>query len=267
MLSGAALTDLLAARAVDTSLLGDPIDIGGGSVEHLGVPAADAVDLWRTLRRALPLSGRAPIVVAGVSPRELHEALGRAAAERNDILALAREFDAERWLRERYPDDEGEDFSPEDDLDDLADLAEEFGIDVEFLPQIESGGAASFSLPYEVLTGRPLPRVEILLLPSSRSWEAPAFLGFGGWNECPAPLEQVATLSLWQRRFGAEVFGLGSDMLELAVARPPGDEAGSRALARQQYHFCPDLVDQGFLTLGRLARAVQEAESWSFWWD
>jgi len=45
-------------------------------------------------------------------------------------------------------------------------------------------------------------RVHILLLPTSSSWEVPAYLRFGGWNACPLPEVHVATLRSWHERFG-----------------------------------------------------------------
>lgn len=263
MISGDALRELLADNGVDAARFAPSVDFTHGAVERL-LPGTDVIEVWRRLRLLMPQSGRAPIVVAGPSPADVQEALETSAAEFGATLAQAASFDAESWLANRY---EGDDLDDLDDEDDLAALAEEFGMNPEDLPAIEPGATARFSLPYEVLSGKPLANVEILLLPSDRSWEAPAYLSFGGWNECPWPFEQVATLALWQRRYGAEVFGLGGDLLELEVAHPPADEDAARTLAIQQYAFCPDLVDQGYLSISRLARAVEGGGSWSFWWD
>ena len=264
MISGDALREMLADNGVDAAGFAPPIDFAHGRVERL-LPSTDVIEVWRRLRLLVPRSGRAPIVVAGPSQADVQEALETSAAEFGVTLSLAASFDAESWLANRYDFDDLDDL--DEDEDDLAALAEEFGMDPEDLPAIEPGTTPGFSLPYEVLSGKPLTNVEILLLPGDRSWEAPAYLGFGGWNEVPLPFEQVATLALWQRCYGAEVFGLGSDMLECEVAQPPTEADAARTLAIQQYAFCPDLVDQGYLSLARLARALEGSGSWSFWWD
>ena len=38
-------------------------------------------------------------------------------------------------------------------------------------------------------------------------------------------------------------------------------------LAREQYAYCPDLVDQGTETLSALAASLLKDEWWHFWWD
>ena len=42
----------------------------------------------------------------------------------------------------------------------------------------------------------------LALLPIEQLWEAPAFLGFGGWNECPAPFEHSSILKYWNSKYG-----------------------------------------------------------------
>lgn len=286
MLSGDALKRLLADHGVDPDRFAAPVDTAAGRVERLLLPGADAVATWRRLRRLLPQSGRAPIVVAGLADADIVEALTISVAERAAVLDRAESLDVERWLAARAEggsDGDDDPLAEDDDLDDeldldmdeilgevmdeLAELAGEFGIDPADLPQVGSAGERDFSLPYEVLGGGPLARVDLLLLPGDRSWEAPAWLGFGGWNDCPEPFEQIAVLASWRRRYGAEVFGLGADQLELEVSRPPRDADEASALAREQYAYCFDLVDQGYLSLARLAADLPGRTIWSFWWD
>jgi hypothetical protein len=38
-------------------------------------------------------------------------------------------------------------------------------------------------------------------------------------------------------------------------------------LAREQYLYCGDIVDQGTGTLSRLATALMADDWWYFWWD
>jgi len=92
-------------------------------------------------------------------------------------------------------------------------------------------------------------------------------LRFGGWNECPSPEVHVALMRLWQERFGAEVVGITRDVVEMRVERPPTNKVDALRLAKQQYLYCQDIVDQGTQTLESLAAVLLGGTSWFFWWD
>lgn len=51
------------------------------------------------------------------------------------------------------------------------------------------------------------------------------------------------------------------------VPRPPRDRVEAKALAREQYLYCADIMEQGTNTLVKLASALLDAEAWFFWWD
>jgi hypothetical protein len=270
VLSAEDLTPLLQRLGIDEALA-PPIATPQGAVLRLRVPGARAVERWKLLRSLLPTSGRAPLVVVGISDEDLIEAIERGTAELTVTLERAESIDVDRWLAGRYDDADGDAEAHDDpfgdDIDDRAALAEAFGIDPERLPEIDLDAQLEFSLPRQILGNDHVESVQILLLPTEHGWQAPAYLGFGGWNELPWPAELAAALARWRERYGAEPFGVSGDRLELAVSRPPSDDEGVRTLADQLYAFCPDLVDQGFLSRARLARALRGAEIWSFWWD
>lgn len=115
--------------------------------------------------------------------------------------------------------------------------------------------------------GDPLAQVHVVLLPTTQVWEVPAYLGWGNWNGCPPPEYHGAALRDWQRRFGAELVGINRDTIELRVARRPADRAQALALAREQYAYCPDIVDQGAMSIEALAAILLESDWWFFWWD
>src|SRR5205823_525791 len=102
----------------------------------------------------------------------------------------------------------------------------------------EPAASHSFSLPCDLPTGTPHPKVSIALLPTRTPWEVPAYLPFGGWNECPEPHEHLALMKHWCDAYGAEPFGIGSDVVEMFVTRPPEDLQRARLLAREQYAYC-----------------------------
>jgi hypothetical protein len=99
-------------------------------------------------------------------------------------------------------------------------------------------------------------------------YEIPGLLDWdGAANHEVEPALHVAMLKHWHDRFGADLVGLGRDVIELSVSRPPTDPAEVLAVAEQQYWYCPDVVDQGVGTLDGLMEAQVRGRGWYFWWD
>lgn len=115
--------------------------------------------------------------------------------------------------------------------------------------------------------GRPLPKVHILVLPTRDGTAAPAFLKWGGWNANPLPELHVAALRSWRDRYGAELVGISSDVLNLRVTCRPETREAALALAREQFVYCEDIVLQGVGTLAPLAAILMAGDWWYFWWD
>jgi hypothetical protein len=124
-----------------------------------------------------------------------------------------------------------------------------------------------FSVNVDVVSGEPLATVEIALLPTRHSWEVPAYLLWGGWNDVPFPNEHVAFLRHWSETYRADVVAMTGAVVEMTVAAPPRDEDAAIALAREHFLYAPDNVWQGTGDLDLLASAVLDAPVWSFWWD
>lgn len=114
---------------------------------------------------------------------------------------------------------------------------------------------------------QPYARVHILVIPTRSGWEVPAYLGWGGSNECPNPEYHVAALRSWQERHGAELIGLGGEVMNLRVRTRPATRAAALALAREQYLYCPDITEQGLDSYAALAAALMASDWWYFWWD
>jgi len=127
--------------------------------------------------------------------------------------------------------------------------------------------SAGLSVAHNLLTGKPLPKVYIGLA-STDDWTAiPAFLRWGGWNDCPRPEYHVAALRTWRDRYGAELVGISSDTINLRVATKPKTREEALALARDQYIYCADIIDQGVGTYSALAADLIAGDWWYFWWD
>jgi hypothetical protein len=110
-------------------------------------------------------------------------------------------------------------------------------------------------------------RVDIALIPSDDWTTIPAHFNFGAWNACPPPEYHVSAMRSWRARYGAELVGLAHDTLNLRAARRPASRAEALLLAREQYTYCSDIVDQGTGTLNALAASLMASDWWHFWWD
>jgi hypothetical protein len=117
------------------------------------------------------------------------------------------------------------------------------------------------------LGGQPLAKVHILVLPTTEAATAPAYLKWGGWNACPPPEYQVAALRSWHDRFGAEPVAISGDVINMRVRRRPATREEALALAREQYLYCEDLIEQGVGALVPLAAELMHEDWWFFWWD
>ncbi len=120
---------------------------------------------------------------------------------------------------------------------------------------------------YDYRTNLPHPTLYMGMIPTTISWQVPIHLRMGGWNACPPPHEHGAVLRYWQEKYEAEVVCHRTDTLELTVDSPPITEEESLALAREQYLYCSDIVDQGTGTIHALAGGLLDGETWYFWWD
>lgn len=108
--------------------------------------------------------------------------------------------------------------------------------------------------------------VVIATFPTSDWTEVFAHARFGGWNACPFPHEHVAAFRYWTKRQELELVGMFSDTLYLRARRRPATREEALVLAREQYDYCPDLVDQG-VPLRELAAGLMANDGWRFWWD
>ena len=117
---------------------------------------------------------------------------------------------------------------------------------------------------------KPYPELIIAKIPAKHPWELPAWLPMGGFNECPAPAEQVAVFRYWYEKYGAAPGLVTGDNWEFELTRPPLTDEDAEALAEEQFAFCEDIVVQaaaGWDTIRALASSLKGSITWFFWWD
>ncbi len=123
------------------------------------------------------------------------------------------------------------------------------------------------SVARNILTGAPLPKVHVGIAPTDDWTTIPAYLRWGGWNECPAAEFHVAVMRGWRDRYGAELVGMSASTINLRVASRPKTREEALALAREHYVYCADIIDQGFPSYSALAAYLMANDWWYFWWD
>ena len=222
----------------------------GTTVYSFEVRGKDAVGTWRRLRQSAPGLGYWPVIFG--EPKNLDRVCGvfgtTHAEDPKETLRMASGTDVQEFFQGR-----AEDFSGE-------------GVHGEWPRQLE--GMPDFTIPRKILEPDKFhDTVAVGLVPAGHSWEVPAVLSFGGWNDCPDAMSQVVVLRYWNEIYGAELVGLSGDVMELEVARKPSSKEEALKLAQEQYWFCYDIVEQGVGTIENLAGGLTVSSIWYFWWD
>lgn len=190
-------------------------------------------------------------------------ARGGASAEEHGSAAIAQQL--------RRVMDDGEEAN-EDDPDDfnLNKLMGEF-MSSDFLPDEEPETDApclSALLRYELVDEEDQGEMLLLQIPTDDPADIPAYLPFGGWNDCPDAETQLAFTHYWREKYGAIPAALdGADCLEFLVERPVTDPVEAKNLAVEQFAFCSDLPFQVFEDVEQLAEFIHQSRQWYFWWD
>ena len=106
-------------------------------------------------------------------------------------------------------------------------------------------------------------------IPVKNPWEVFAYLPFGGWNDCPDTAALMAVSKYWHEQHGAVPAVLTYDTLEYSVPAPIEPQERALDLAKEQYAFCADIIEQGApgMSVTRLARDLRQSNIWYFWWD
>jgi hypothetical protein len=110
---------------------------------------------------------------------------------------------------------------------------------------------------------------ELLLVPVKASWQIPAYLRIGDWNDNPPTQVHIALLKRWYERFGAKLTFLDEDAMYLTLEHPVEDREQALELAIEQFAYCPDNILQGHGdgTFSGEALNLLGSKIWPFWWD
>jgi len=264
---------ILEQHGIDTTTLRRVELRLGASFYAFAIPNGAALTRWAALRDLVAETGHWPLLIGDeTSASELLPAIfdgtatqaplweeGFDAADTAATIAAGLQIDPIAWVDEKYRT------SPNYRRERWEEEPEE-GHDFEY----HERRGQIFSLPTETLYGTPstdvsLSPVYLILLPVSEGWQVPAFLQYGGVNDCPQPEEHVAMLRWWHERYGAELVWLFTDSVYLRIVRPPCDPTVARGLAREQLVYCSSI--EAASTIESLAGLLNRATVWYFWWD
>jgi hypothetical protein len=226
----------------------------GSAVEVVQVDGDEAIDTWRELRGEARASGLWPILIGSPEDAALLADTVRLNCKDGHTfertLERASRIDVER---------------------EISQVARTYGVRARDLrgstPLPDLPASDRFFVPLDVQSEEPLPEVRLALLAVDESWKATAILPWGNYNENPEPAVHTAVLRRWSGRYGAELVSMTGDVLELSVTRPPTSDQAALALAREQFSYSPDIVQQGVGDIETLAATLKDGHAWYFWWD
>lgn len=207
------------------------------------LPSSEPEACWESYQQAV-LRGRqegfTPIVL-------LMDDLLLETMELNEIIESPQTYDGKAWLEQKYAEIvewAGEENMPFDP------------------PQQETAGMHRFIS----MTMNQDAKAVLAEIPTQNPWEVIRWIPFGGWNECPMPEDMMQVLEYWYKKYGATVGCISHDTMELAVPNPV-TESDAPELAKEQYAFCTDIVNQGVGSIPALAEDLKQSTVWFFWWD
>jgi Domain of unknown function (DUF4253) len=219
----------------------------------LKVVGVDAVRLLNEHRARFRATGQYPFLIGDARAlAQITEAAGFNKTEPAAIMRASLEVDISDWIGARRKDVEGYGLVLDELLGEWPDEIPETG---------------SIGIHKEVLTRTIKPEVFIGFVKIEQPWQLPAFVKYGGWNDCPGAEFHCAFHRRWQQRFGSEITGMSGDVVECIVKNPPRDQEAATALAWEQYWYCFDIVEQGCDSILNLAATLLNSPYWYFWWD
>jgi hypothetical protein len=230
----------------------DATSASTGSAEHeingiplIAVSGSEALAGHERLLAQFKTTKRFPVILGD---RAECERLVSAVGPDHDaakILAEAEKIKPEKWFRERAESHPGS-LEPED----LADSEVETDVD-----------------PFKVPSWSARKKIFIGLFEVEASWQVFAHLNYGNWNECPTAAEHCAIHQYWNAEYGTELLSLAFEDMHLRAPQRPKGKPAAIKLARQQYVYCNDSVEQGTQSIGALAGTLLKSDHWYFWWD
>ncbi|MEM9153407.1 MAG: DUF4253 domain-containing protein [Cyanobacteria bacterium P01_F01_bin.33] len=103
--------------------------------------------------------------------------------------------------------------------------------------------------------------VTLMLLPTSRCWEVPAYLSWYGSESCSSELV-IALLKHWHDKYGAELVSHYGTMLQFITRRVPETPEEAFQLAWEQATIAPCTIQLPGVSIRDHARSILHTKKW-----
>jgi hypothetical protein len=185
-----------------------------------------------------------------------------------DILSASKDINVKKWFKKREQD-ERKWIKENTDLRPFEDIHGDFEMPSEIEDEVSLYLLRS-DLRYNSDNIEDVDKVPVYIafVPTTQTYESAAYLQFGSFNNCPSPEVHVAIHKYWNEKYGFKPIAFSRDLIEGVV--PKGSvvtEEEAMNLAFEMYLYCNDIVDQGTMTLEKLAESLIALRQWFFWWD
>lgn len=258
------------------------LELPEGPIFHVLIEGrSQALYDWRQARDLVNLTGLWPVIVDTQEVTKESSLFWplQTQSETAELLQQAREMDAMQMLTKRL--------SEREDVEDGHESVEtpgdifsspQLAVSIPWLNEImghwpddvdpENSDPDDFLTPAERLyVPRGKQTMSLCFCPVEQSWQVPALLRYGSWNDCPSPARHSSIHMSWHKRYGAEIVCLSGDIIECFVPHPPTTQQECRKLALEHFAYCSDIVYQGVGSLEALAAYLLRNRIWYFWWD
>jgi hypothetical protein len=250
---------------VDTSTL-QPIHLATGEVFFIfSIPRRQAYPLWLTLRNHKTITAHWPLILgtgedAAFYQQDLSDPDLDSVAQ---IISNAHLLNRHTWFSDRLRE---LGYAPrhEDPDPDRQSIDDAPG---PWLAEITPKWRSWYEMSIFRQSTTDITPVIVALFPTTKCWEAPAWLKYGNWNACPEPEGHILLWHHWYHQFDAEPVALAGDTLEFRVQRPPTNQVAALQLAYEHFAYCPDRTDEDVELIASLAALLLNTSSWFFWWD
>ncbi|GEM_PF-169008 len=278
------LGKVLVRHGIDTTSLAPMHSGPDGTVYRLVVPGEQALDNWHALRAIVATTGYWPVLLGDEEWAQRHTFNMEYAEESHrgtaaEIITAAEAINVPAWLETQIDETMEHYKPPHGSWPDDAAIREVLARHNAWLhapPDSELDILYQHGYERMLTTEGRMPRglvplIHVALVPTRQSWQAPAYLKFGGWNEAPKPAEHTAVLKYWSQRYGAEVMAMKFDTVELLIRRPPSTRDQALEVAWEYFGYSPDCLpgehNSPTYSIEGLAAFLLIAKIWGFWWD
>jgi hypothetical protein len=164
-------------------------------VFFVSIAGSQALPVWQLLREHVHDTGYWPIIFGDDEEVQIFRSWipedGQHLPPPRTQIAQSQSIHAQEALRQALLFNCGDQQDPE--------VAEYFASLRGVWPE-HTSGLTTFSILHKPIEHTLYPQIALGFVPTTISWQVPAFLYYGDWNECPPSTHHCAILRYWQDR-------------------------------------------------------------------